>query len=356
VAFLACATLVHAAASDKLSIVARAGQVGTLRLAYAAHSRDALYAGTAMPQRLLVEVRYPSGAGAVATTTRIDGDAARLVADGFGASPPKDVGPVSVSVVTCRVDQKRTDCRCASFSDCRSRSVAAQDVKLVCHDGTPDDACSARRSRCFTAECLLDDWNGDGKRLIDCAGDSNTSGTGGPSWCRRMSWWLDDFETRLAAWPGTRAADDQERALGAPVSAQFFLGRMLGRKPVADMAVLAWGTNDVFVHSAEEIVAAIDVLAERVRKEHVVPIVATIPWLYDMPPGTNLRVAVVNANLRARYAPCLIDFTNITPATSTWYLDRRHLNQAGQDRRALAALYTLATMPRSCADGAVRRH
>ena len=60
-------------------------------------------------------------------------------------------------------------------------------------------------------------------------------------------------------------------------------------------------------------------------------------------------MATVNANLRARYAPCLIDFTKITPATSTWYRDRRHLNQAAQDRRALAALYTLGTMPRSCA-------
>jgi lysophospholipase L1-like esterase len=337
-------------------MVARAGQVGSLRLAYGAHSREALYAGTETPTRLLVEVRYPSGAGAVATSTRIDADAARLVADGFGASPPKDGGPVPVSVVSCRVVDKRTECRCASFADCRSRPVAGQDMKLVCRGATPDDSCSARRRRCFIPDCILDDWNGDGKRLIDCGGDSNTSGIGGPSWCRRMAWWLDDCETRLAAWPGTRAADDDARSIGAPVGAHFFLGRMLRRTPPADMVVLAWGTNDVFVHSAEEIVAAIDGLAQWMRKEHVIPIVATIPWLYDMPPDANLRVAVVNANLRARFAPCLIDFTNITPATSTWYFDRRHLNQAGQDRRALAALYTLATMPRSCADGAVDPH
>src|SRR5262245_15689668 len=144
VAFLACATLVHAGAPDKLIMVARAGKVGSLRLAYGTHSREALYAGTAPPERLLVEARYLSGAGAVATSTRIDGDAARLVADGYGASPPNNNDPVSVSVVTCGVDHQRTDCHCASFAECRSRPVAGQGVKLVCHDSTPDPTCSTR--------------------------------------------------------------------------------------------------------------------------------------------------------------------------------------------------------------------
>jgi hypothetical protein len=229
-------------------------------------------------------------------------------------------------------------------------------VKLICRGADAGDRCEARRGVCFTPDCILGDWNHDGERVVACAGDSNTFNTPEMKrWCPRMAWWLDDFTTWLASWPGTRAADDPGRVNGARISSHVYLDLMLHQRPVPDIVVLAWGTNDVFVHSVEDILAAIDAQVQWMRKANVIPVVATIPWLYDMPPDGNFRVAAVNANLRARYGPCLIDFTSITPATSTWYYDRRHLNVAGQDRRALAAFYTLATMPRSCGEGVGRR-
>lgn len=62
-------------------------------------------------------------------------------------------------------------------------------------------------------------------------------------------------------------------------------------------------------------------------------------------------VDAVNALLKARYGPCLVDFTTITPPGKEWYENARHLNAAAQERRALAAYWALATLPRACAGG-----
>jgi lysophospholipase L1-like esterase len=225
-------------------------------------------------------------------------------------------------------------------------------AKLSCRDGRPDATCAATRGRCLgSADCVLDDWNRDGTTLVACAGDSNTvTGAKTQSWCVFLPGYLNGVTTQSVGLAGTRASDDPGLPFGSPSSSHVYLQRMLttwSRKP--DVIVLAWGTNDIGVHDPEEIVSAIDTLAEWMRREGIVPLVASVPRRLEG--TTDAAIASVNAQLAARYGPCLIDFTTMTPPTGEWYHSSRHVNQAGQRRRAIAAYRTLKSAPRSCASG-----
>jgi hypothetical protein len=327
--------------SAKLVIVGRAAAGGAVRLAYAGQQDG----------RRLIEIRSAEAgtAGIVAVATGVAPDAGFVVADGIGGVPSAES---TLSMASCRVDKKRTDCRCVSFASCKRWQLPGGDVKLVCGAEAPDPTCAARRPGCLAAECILEDWNGDRERVVACGGDSNTYGSAtAPSWCARLGEWLDDFEVHNVAWPWTRASDDADKVAGFGVSSHPILEKMLHKLPVPDIVILPWGTNDVLAHSAEQTAEAIDVLVQWMRTAGVVPIVATIPWQLGVPPTVTATIDAANAILKKRYGECLIDFTTITPSTRSWYYDQRHLNDQAQQRRALEAYYALATLPRSCADG-----
>ena len=225
---------------------------------------------------------------------------------------------------------------------------------LACRAGRPDATCVARRGRCLgSIDCVLDDWNGDGSPFVACAGDSNTMAAV-PLWCALLRAHLDGVVTRSLGWPGTRASDDPGRILGMPLSSHYYLERMLaGWRPRPDIVVLAWGTNDVLVHTPKEIVAAIESLVVWMRRAGIVPLVASVPRRFDGVATWDAAIASINAQLAARYGPCLIDFTTITPPSAEWYVNVRHLNGAAQERRAIAVAQALGSIPRWCAFGEI---
>jgi hypothetical protein len=297
----------------------------------------------AAPVPVALAVADGAGHGAGARRT--------LVADGLTAVPV-DVGSTgpttgTISAVACPRGATKDACRCTIFHACAQRAVGrGRGTKLTCRGGAPEYPCAPRSGPCFgKGGCVLDARGHEDGGPIVCAGDSNTVPKG---WCRQLGAWLDGFETRAVGWPGSRASDDPVY-MGTVVSARPYLQQMLGWPQRPNEVILAWGTNDVFVHTPAEIADAIDRLVQWMRSAGVVPLVASVPWLSK----GNLagRIAKLNGLLAARYGPCLIDFTTITPPTASWYVDRRHLNPAGQERRAIAATYALETLPRSCAAG-----
>ena len=227
-------------------------------------------------------------------------------------------------------------------------------MKLVCRGATVSP-CTPEKGPCFgEAGCILDALRDQDGGLIVCAGDSNTFPPK-PRWCQPLGAWLDGFETMPTGWPGSRASDDPglKAAPNVILSARPYLENMLGWPTRPNLVILAWGTNDIPVHTAKQITHAVDRLVQLMRRAGVVPLVATVPWRHWG--GFAPKIAALNGLLAARYGPCLIDFTTITPATASWYIDRVHLDPAAQERRAIAATYALKTLPRSCAAGVASR-
>jgi len=258
-------------------------------------------------------------------------------------------GPVFAAA--CIVNGTQQFCHCTEFPSCHRQTGAdGAETVLSCRDGQKDATCVASRSRCFgSADCVLDDWNGDGMLLVACGGDSNTTEFDKPRWCRMLQGLLDGVTTVPVAWPGTRASNDSGNPR-LPLAARVYLEGMLANWPnKPDVVVLAWGTNDIGSHEPAEVVRAINNLVLWLRSKGIVPLVATVPRRFDHRADLDGRIATVNARLAARYGPCLIDFTTITPPDRAWYSDDRHLNAAGQARRAIAAYQALRSAPRACA-------
>jgi hypothetical protein len=349
-------------APGKLIVVARQRSRG-IKLAYRAVGHGVERAEGQASTRLEVRSANDPVPAALAVATGVsDGAGARgtLLGDGLAAAPP-DVRAsaalaAAISTTACARGAARDECRCTTFTACTRRVVggggeAKEGTKLVCRGGERDSACPPRRGPCSgTGGCVLDARRDD-DGLVACAGDSNTAETKKMTgWCRYLGEWLDGFQTRTIAWPGTRASDDPA-VDGLVVSSHVFLKKMLAWPKRADVVILAWGTNDVPVHTAQEIADAIDVLVRWMREAGVVPLVATVPWWFGDFPAHNAKIDVLNGLLVARHGPCLVDFTTITPPTATWYTNWRHLNSAAQERRAIAAYYALETLPRSCVAG-----
>jgi len=303
----------------------------------------------------------PGGPSGVRRVVIKSGSGIKLAAQSLGDFPLDitTAGAPSGSVFTavCIVNGPTEYCHCSEFSTCLREPIAdGAGAKLSCRNGRPDTTCAATQGRCLgSADCVLDDWNGDASKLVACGGDSNTvTYNMTPSWCDLLSGYLDGVATQPLGAGGTLASDDPGYFLGATISSHYYLDLMLAtwnKKP--DIIVLAWGTNDVVFHTPEEIVPAIDTLVVWMRSAGIVPLVASVPRRCDGDGRYDAAIASVNAQLAAAYGPCLIDFTKITPPTAEWYVDCLHLNAAGQERRAIAAYQALKSAPRACASGTI---
>lgn len=194
---------------------------------------------------------------------------------------------------------------------------------------------------------LLRDWNGDGTKLIACGGDSNTEQASGPKWCAHLRHLLPGWTTRASAGRGSHAVDVPGTFGGVPISSVFYVERMLAWERRPDVAILAWGTNDVGRHPAPRIVGALAAHAARLRTAGVGVLVATIPHALD-DPEHDAAVQELNAALTARFAPCVVDFTTPTPPIRDFYESRLHLNAAGQWARATSAAGALRRASSRC--------
>lgn len=214
-----------------------------------------------------------------------------------------------------------------------------------------------RRSGCWMtlaavllAGCgVFRDWNEDGIRLVACGGDSNTVQLRHKAWCAYLRDELgeEDVRTRASAWASTRAVDTDKTVFDEPVSSAYWVDLMLRWPRRPDVAILAWGTNDIGVSDTRQIAEALADRSARLRRAGVGVLVATVPLAFG-DAHHNALAEELNVEIRRRFAPCLVDFTTITPPTKAFYLDRLHLNDTGQRRRAAEAARALRAAPRAC--------
>jgi hypothetical protein len=195
---------------------------------------------------------------------------------------------------------------------------------------------------------FLRDWNRDGVVLVGCLGDSNTAQITGPKWCAFLRDELPTVRTRVSAAGGSGAIDLDGTALGFPIAGSVYVDHLLAWPRLPDVAIEAWGTNDVLRGSrAAPIVRALAKHARRLHRAGIGVLVATIPYVLGEP-ATNAMIDRVNAAIVKRFAPCVVDFTTAPPATAEFYVNARHLNDLGQHVRARVAAGALRRAGRAC--------
>ena len=221
--------------------------------------------------------------------------------------------------------------------------------------------------RAAVADPLNPDRNRDGEVVIACLGDSNTDSTwqheapGGFSeergWCERLE---DLFEGRVRTvnlgmggatildHPELLHGGDMER-IAADARRQFRIALESARP---DILILAFGTNDVlddYGFAPDEIVHAYRRFWQMARAEGLLLLAATVPpvqpaeAVFQAPRfrgggdgRSRADLEEVNRMLRARFPErLLVDFANGFSLEE--FLDRVHLNEAGQERRARLA-------------------
>lgn len=189
-----------------------------------------------------------------------------------------------------------------------------------------------------TAPVVFPDADGDGVYRLACLGDSNTA-RHWPMWT-----WCEQFAALVA----DRYVTVSNLAVhGATVSSAPSPSRADTQMDAAlaagvDAVLAAFGTNDALWGSAPAgIRDAYLALEARARADGLAFFVATTPPIIGCPQCT----AETNALLRDAFADCLIDFD--TGFTATYFIaDGVHLNQAGQNLRALRAYEALGAPAR----------
>ena len=188
----------------------------------------------------------------------------------------------------------------------------------------------------------LTDLDRDGVLSIGCLGDSNTDETwpapkGHPRWCtylaRRMR--------SARVWNGSVLRIEPVRFLdfgewGAPVCVGSILQTDAALAAGVDLLVTAFNSNDVLRYHLppEQIVGCHQDLLARVAPRPV--LIGTTPPAYGCPPGDDLAIALANEALLAAFPDQLVDFT--TGFVAGYFdPDGIHLNDLGQERRALVA-------------------
>jgi hypothetical protein len=198
---------------------------------------------------------------------------------------------------------------------------------------------------------ILRDWNEDGVILVACGGDSNTARRRDhPSWCGYLHEELPKVRTRQAAWGGSEAVDDSRKAYGGrlPSSSAYYVNQMLAWRQKPDVAILAWGTNDLILnHAPAEVVAALTDRRAVLRAAGLGVLVATVPYMVGNP-AVNHRVDEVNALFVSTFGPCIVDFNAASPPSREFYMDDRHVNDVGQRARAQRAAEALRNAARRC--------
>lgn len=187
----------------------------------------------------------------------------------------------------------------------------------------------------------LRDLDGDGRITLVCLGDSNTEVMPGawPPWCERL---------RPLLSPRFRVVN---RGLGGATATS--VGLLEAATPLAyalendapDVALLAYGTNDVVAKvPPKEIAAAIARLVRRLLEKGVQPLVALVPPIRSDSEAANASVRELDAALRAAFPPpWIVDFQQGFGDADL--VDRVHLNDAAQMRRAHIAARALARFP-----------
>ncbi|MGH0031299.1 MAG: GDSL-type esterase/lipase family protein [Myxococcota bacterium] len=176
------------------------------------------------------------------------------------------------------------------------------------------------------------DVNGDGRITLVCLGDSNTQAMpGAPSpWCERLRERLGDAVAVVNRGQGGATA------LPSLVPGEAAV-RHAVRYDAPDLAVVAYGTNDLmWGHAPESVARASARLAADLRSEGASVWVALVPPVRASDVEQNRAVRQANAVLRAEVpAPWVLDFHSGLGDEQLW--DRVHLTGAGQARLAEVA-------------------
>ncbi len=180
------------------------------------------------------------------------------------------------------------------------------------------------------------DANGDGLWRIGCLGDSNTVATffRPEKWCEFLEEIVDDSRYQVVNLGTAGATVNPQRRL--PNSTDAFGHMELAVRESLDAVVLAYGTNDLLQgYTPSEIVEAY-LLHEATAAEHGIDqyFVATVPR--GGPPGSSPRRPNVNQRIQSAFPGRVIEFFRGF-SFSLHYIDRVHLNAAGQRLRAKRA-------------------
>ncbi len=187
-----------------------------------------------------------------------------------------------------------------------------------------------------TTQVAFPDVDGDGLYRLACLGDSNTAPFWpARKWCEQLSGLLLDrhFATLNLAVPGATVTSTPAAGAGAQLDAALASG--------VDAVVAAFGTNDVFWgRRPTEIRDAYLALAARAAAAGLAFYVATTPPIVGGCPAC----AETNELLRAAFPGRVLDFD--TGFTARHFVrDGYHVNQDGQDLRALRAAELLRWPP-----------
>ncbi len=204
------------------------------------------------------------------------------------------------------------------------------------------------------------DRNGDGRITIVCLGDSNTQRgyLYDRTWCERLESLLRESAkshsptgspSALATWETINRGWSGATAISLPSMrrAEEQLAYTLEfDRP--DVLILSYGTNDLLQEATPEDVLLASVrLLLRAREAGVDTFVALVPSAFDQGAAFDAGVKATNELIRrAVRADRVIDFASVSSADD--YHDEVHLNAAGHEKRASAALAALC--PTACTE------
>lgn len=196
--------------------------------------------------------------------------------------------------------------------------------------------------------CLPDratlDCDGDGVVRIVAAGDSNSSPLVKPNWVVSLRRYLDGLAP--GRWTVTTVAVPNAGIVAEPaypaLAGAKQVGRILAMRPRADVAILAFGTNDhLRHHSPQEIRDAYREQRTRLQDAGLAVLVALTPPCFLPDACDDAEIAAGNELLRAAWPGGVVDFWSwVDPAVhmDAWGL---HFDATGQTARFAAALRTL---------------
>lgn len=201
-----------------------------------------------------------------------------------------------------------------------------------------------------------------------CNGDSNTgSSTGEPKWCEMLGAALE-ADTINRGVGGSTITDQVSYPWGIPSWAGYYIDfevvgtdpffvwthgadTFIGQPtytslPAIDVAILAYGTNDINAYhfTVPKILQALKKYRRKLAKAGAQVYVATVPPIYELDgtksPTLDPLIQRLNKRIRGNFPKTYIEFYE----GFTWedYNDRLHLNAQGHEKRALAALEALS--------------
>jgi lysophospholipase L1-like esterase len=193
--------------------------------------------------------------------------------------------------------------------------------------------------------CLLD-VNEDGRTVVACLGDSNTSYPWFGDFCEALAAAHRDVTFLNYAMPGAKAIGGDHD--GMAQLARAAAGDPAQDEPPADVVLLAFGTNDVGEDAAlgaAELSARIDALKAAARAAGMLPFVASIPPRFEErengatacapEPLTTPVIDAANALIEQRAGSLrFVDFHTGFTCLEHFQTDGVHLDREGQDLRA----------------------